>query len=45
MVDLDYLEKRKFLTLPGFNSDPSVIQPGASCYTRLIIIIIISKGK
>jgi hypothetical protein len=30
---LDDLEETKFLTLPGPNSDHSVIQPGASRYT------------
>jgi hypothetical protein len=30
---LDDMEKRKFLTLPGLNSDPSVVQPVASRYT------------
>jgi hypothetical protein len=30
---LDDEEKRKFLTLPGLNSDPSVVQPVASRYT------------
>jgi hypothetical protein len=30
---LDDLEKRKFLTPLGLNSDPSVVQPVASRYT------------
>jgi hypothetical protein len=36
-ADLEDLEKRKFLTLPGLNSDPSVIQPVASHYTDYAI--------
>jgi hypothetical protein len=32
-ADLDDVEKRKFLTLQGLNSDPSVVQPVASRYT------------
>jgi hypothetical protein len=31
------MEKRKFLTLPGLNSDPSVVQPVASRYTNYAI--------
>jgi hypothetical protein len=34
---LDDVEKRKFLTLPGLNSDPSVVQPIASRYTNYAI--------
>jgi hypothetical protein len=34
---LDDLEKRKFLTLPGIESDPSVVQPVASRYTDYAI--------
>jgi hypothetical protein len=34
---LDDVEKRKFLTLPDSNSDPSVVQPVASCYTDCAI--------
>jgi hypothetical protein len=34
---LDDLEKRKFLTAPGLNSDPSVVQPVASRYTDYAI--------
>jgi hypothetical protein len=30
---LDGVEKKKFLTLQGLNSDPSVVQPLASRYT------------
>jgi hypothetical protein len=30
---LDDVENRKFLTLPGLNCDPSVVQPVASRYT------------
>jgi hypothetical protein len=30
---MDNVEKREFLTLPGLNSDPSVVQPVASRYT------------
>jgi hypothetical protein len=32
-VGLDDVEKRKFLTYPDSNSDPSVVQPVASRYT------------
>jgi hypothetical protein len=32
-ADLDDLEKRKFLTLPGLELRPSVVQPVASRYT------------
>jgi hypothetical protein len=31
---LDDVEKRKFLTLPGLNSDPLVVRAVASCYTN-----------
>jgi hypothetical protein len=34
---LDGMERRKFLTQPGFNSDPSVVQPVASRYTDYAI--------
>jgi hypothetical protein len=34
---LDDLEKRTFSTLPGLDSDPSVIQPIASRYTDYAI--------
>jgi hypothetical protein len=34
---LDDVEKRKFLTLRGSNSDPSVVQPVASRYTDYAI--------
>jgi hypothetical protein len=37
IADLDYVEKRKFLTLPGLNSDPSVVQHLACCYTDCAI--------
>jgi hypothetical protein len=30
---LDDMEKRKFLTQPGLELHPSVVQPVASCYT------------
>jgi hypothetical protein len=33
---LDDVEKRKFLILPGLNSDPSVVQPVASRYTTAL---------
>jgi hypothetical protein len=33
MASLDGVEKRKFLTLPGLELDPSVVQPLASRYT------------
>jgi hypothetical protein len=36
-ADLDDVEKRKFLTLPGLNSEPSVVQPVASSYTYYTI--------
>jgi hypothetical protein len=34
---LDDVEKRKFLTLPGLNSDPSVVQPIANRHTDCAI--------
>jgi hypothetical protein len=34
---LDDLEKRKFLTLPGLELYPSVVQPVASRYTEYVI--------
>jgi hypothetical protein len=34
---LDDVEKRKFFTLPGFKSDPLVIQAIARCYTDYAI--------
>jgi hypothetical protein len=34
---LDDLGKRKFLTLPGLELDPSVVQPVASSYTDYAI--------
>jgi hypothetical protein len=34
---LDDVEKRKFLTLPGLELDPSVFQPVASRYTDYAI--------
>jgi hypothetical protein len=34
---LDDVEKRKFLALPGSNSDPSVVHPVASRYTDYAI--------
>jgi hypothetical protein len=34
---VDNLEKRKFLTLPGLELDPSVVQPVASRYTDCTI--------
>jgi hypothetical protein len=36
-ADLHDVEKRKFLTLLGLNSDPSVVQPVASDYTDCAI--------
>jgi hypothetical protein len=36
-ASLDDVEKRKFLTLPGLNSDPFVVQPVASRYTDYAI--------
>jgi hypothetical protein len=36
-TDLDDVEKRNFLALPGFELDPSVVQPIASCYTDCAI--------
>jgi hypothetical protein len=36
-ASLDDVEKRKFLTLPDSNSDPSVVHPIASCYTDYAI--------
>jgi hypothetical protein len=35
---LDDVEKRKFLTLPGLELDPSVVQPVASRYTDYSIL-------
>jgi hypothetical protein len=35
IADLDDLEKRKFFTLPGLESGPSVFQPVAIRYYRL----------
>jgi hypothetical protein len=32
-ADLDDLEKRKFVTLPGLELDFLVVRPAASCYT------------
>jgi hypothetical protein len=37
-ADLYDVEKRQFFTLPGHNSDPSVVQPVASCYTVCAIL-------
>jgi hypothetical protein len=37
---LDDVEKRKFLTLPGLNSDPLVVQPVASRYTDCAILAV-----
>jgi hypothetical protein len=37
---LDDVEKRKFLTLPGLELDPSVVQPVASRYTDYAIAIL-----
>jgi hypothetical protein len=34
---LDNVEKRKFSTPPDLNSNPSVVQPVASCYTNYAI--------
>jgi hypothetical protein len=34
---LDDVEKRKFLTLPGLEVDPSVVQPVDSRYTNYAI--------
>jgi hypothetical protein len=34
---LDDVERRKFLTLPGFELDPLVVQPVASRYTDCAI--------
>jgi hypothetical protein len=34
---LDYVEKRKFLTLPGLKLDPSVVQSVAGRYTDYAI--------
>jgi hypothetical protein len=34
---LDNMEKRKFLTLPGLELDPSDVQPVASHYTDYTI--------
>jgi hypothetical protein len=34
---LDKVEKRKFLTLPGLELRPSVVQPVVSCYTDCAI--------
>jgi hypothetical protein len=39
-VGLDDVEKRKFLTLPHSNSNPSVVQPIASRYTDYAIAVI-----
>jgi hypothetical protein len=36
-VGLDDVEKRKFLTLPGFELRPLVVQPVASRYTDYVI--------
>jgi hypothetical protein len=36
-VGLDDVERRKFLTLPDSNSNPSVVQPVASRYTHYAI--------
>jgi hypothetical protein len=36
-ADRDDLEKRKFLTLPGLELAPSVVQPVASGYTDYAI--------
>jgi hypothetical protein len=35
--DPDHVEKRKFLTLPGLELRPSVVQPVASYYTDCAI--------
>jgi hypothetical protein len=37
-ADMDYVEKRKFLTLPGLQLDPSVVQPVASRYADYAIL-------
>jgi hypothetical protein len=37
IASLDDVEMRKFLTLPGLNSDPSVVQPVAKRYTDCAI--------
>jgi hypothetical protein len=34
---LDDVEKKQFLTLPGLDSDPSVVQPVARVYTDYAI--------
>jgi hypothetical protein len=34
---LDDMERRQFLTLPGHNSEPSVVEPVASRYTDCVI--------
>jgi hypothetical protein len=35
---LDDVEKKKFLTLPGLELDPSVFQPVASRYTGYVSV-------
>jgi hypothetical protein len=42
---LDDVEKRKFLTLPGLELDPSVVQPVASRYTDYAIPASLSKPR
>jgi hypothetical protein len=41
---LDDVEKRKFLTLPGFEHLPSVFQPVASRYTDYAALIIVAES-
>jgi hypothetical protein len=41
---LDDVEKRKFLTLPGLELDPSVVQPVASRYTDYAIAVPLVHG-
>jgi hypothetical protein len=40
-TDLDEVENRKFLTLPGLEILPSVAQPLASCYCSWFILLLL----
>jgi hypothetical protein len=39
------MEKRKFLTLLGLNSDLSIVQPIASCYTDCNILVCVTNSE